>query len=168
MRKIAFFIFSSLFIFSQANASGNANINLPAYSQATCEGYTGTWRGFMTDPSNLFADGGPWPVTVQLYYHNGYIIGTTNSNPTNNSRIWAQCNNGVLSNIFWGEKGQCGSFSQQGLLVSQNALVLQLPYENAMNGAQFLTFLQRQNSKYHLPLPSNEASYALGSVQTCH
>ncbi|VVC75634.1 hypothetical protein AQUSIP_09240 [Aquicella siphonis] len=150
-------------------------ITLPAYYQAACGDYTGTWQGFMTDPADLFGNGGPWPVTISLYHQDGRIAGSSSavsyaadSGTIEGKRIWAQCQNGVLKNIFWGKKNACGSFSQDGALVSKNALVLRLNYENAMTGTNFLLFLQRKNNHYDGPVPAQKSDWILDHVNSCH
>jgi hypothetical protein len=150
------------------------SLTINNYYAATCDAYTGTWQGYLTDPSDLFGNGGPWPVTVQLLAKNNQLSGNTSAihyaqgNASISSRsIYAQCRHGKLTNIFWGELGQCGSLSQQGVLVSRNVLMLQLNYENSMTGATFTTFLTRQNNTYHGRLPST-TQYKPESVTSCH
>jgi hypothetical protein len=160
-----------LILISQSSFAYNNStkvITLAKYYRATCQDYTGTWQGFMTDPQELFADGGPWPVTLSLFNHGQYIIGQGGGAPVGIKKIWAQCKDGVLSNIFWGEKGACGGFSQQGLLVSKNVLVLELNYESAMIGTKFLLFLKRKNSVYSYQVPTKEKDYQLEKVKSCH
>jgi hypothetical protein len=168
MKTLRFLSFLFIFSLLDTAALANTSMTMPSYFQATCQDYTGTWQGFMTDPSQLFADGGPWPVTVDLYQHEGIIIGqTSKTKVVQRKRLWAQCKDGILSHLFWGDKGQCGDFSKQGLLVSKNVLVLSLHYENAMNGTDFLVFLQRKNNTYSHVKPRN-SELALGKVKSCH
>lgn len=152
-----------------------STITLSAYYQAACDDYTGTWEGFMSDPTDLFGNGGPWPVTIGMYYQAGRITGKTStvsyagkSGSIETKPLWAQCQNGVLKNIFWGKKSACGSFSQDGELVSKNVLVLRLNYENAMNGTNFLVFLQRKNNQYNGKIPAKQSDWVMDQVESCH
>lgn len=169
--KSFFILIIYLFLFFSVTVSADNNqqktvITIPKYFQATCDAYTGTWTGFMTDPEDLVDPGKVMPITISLYYKNGSIIGQSDS--SEHKKIWAQCHNGILSNIFWGNKQACGSFSQQGMLVSRYALVLLLHYESAMAGTDFLVFLQRKNKNYNYPVPKNNEDLLLGPVKTCH
>ncbi len=153
-------------------ASTTQTIQLSKYYQASCTSYTGTWRGFFTDPTDLFGNGGPWPVEISLYNSGTNIVGKVSDDkaPSYVSKsmqgtLWAQCHHGQLSNIFLGNEKQCGSFSQTGLLVSKNVLILQIKYENAMNGAPFLLVLKRINNHYAGDIPQN---MQMDSVQSCH
>lgn len=165
----------SLFTLQSAYASDTNTIQLNKYYAASCQDYTGTWQGWITDPTDLFANGGPWPLTVSLYNKNDRMVGQTslvkysnNGGEISKRQIWAECKNGVLADIFWGNKGACGSYSQQGLLVSKNVLVLQLNYENSMNGTSFLVFLSRKNNTYSYPVPKNTNDLTPGAIQSCH
>lgn len=156
---------------SQAESNG---ITLPSYYQASCDAYAGTWQGFITDPSDLYGSGGPWPITVSLAYKNGRVIGVTtpikyatNANIPS-KKVWAQCQNGQLSHLFWGEKGACGRFSEEGALVSKNALVLRLDQEGAMSGTQFMVFLQRKNAKFTGVMPAQASDWIVDKVSSCH
>jgi hypothetical protein len=170
MQQRLLIIFSVLFIFfmQPSFATESNGITLPKYYQANCQAYTGTWQGFMADPQGLFGNGGPWPVVISLYNRDTNIIGQGGGAPVGNKKIWAQCHNGVLSNIFWGNKAACGDFSQKGLLVSKNVLVLELHDENAMTGTNILLFLQRKNNAYLYTIPSNQQDYQLGEIKSCH
>lgn len=161
--------------FSTTLQATNVNeIALPKYTGANCQDYTGTWEGFITDPSDLFAKGGPWPVIISLYHKNGYIIGRVNKIRTSSHdgiearQIWASCKDGVLSEIFWGNRGTCGSVSQEGMQVSKNVVVLKLHWENAMANADFLTFLKRKNNLYPYPVPQKLHEYSIENIKTCH
>lgn len=158
-----------------ASENNQMVVTLNKYYAATCQDYSGTWHGIITDPGNLFADGGPWPVTISLHNKDGYIIGqssmiqyTHNGGEISKRQIWAECKNGVLDNIFWGNKGACGSVSHQGLLVSKNVLVMQLNYENSMTGTNFLVFLSRKNSAYPYSIPKNIHDFEPGPIKSCH
>jgi hypothetical protein len=163
-----------MFCLSNPAAAVNKNIKLDKYYQATCPLYTGTWTGFITNPTNLFGNGGPWPITINLYSNGNHIVGRSSAvdygkgGNIPSKPIWAQCQNGILSNIFWGEKGSCGRFSQQGLLVSQNVLILQFNWENAMSGTSFLSFLERKNNSYSDPVPEKKNDFILGGITSCH
>lgn len=149
--------------------SANSQITINKYYAAKCNDYTGTWTGMSTDPTDLFANGGPWPVTVNLSYLDGHIVGTNVGSPTKNTHIWAQCENGVLFNIFWAnKKTDCGDFSQSGMLISKNVMLISLQYENAMNGANFITVLQRAKTISPMPAPKTSDFLDPKSVQSCH
>jgi len=149
-------------------------MTLDKYYQAECEDYTGTWQGFITDRTDLFDDGGPWPITLKLYQQNGIIWGRTSEVKSKkhvtfaSNEFWAQCKNGKLQNIFWGKKNSCGALSQQGGLISRNVLALQLNWENAMTGAELLVFLQRKNNLAPYYESSHLISYDPSAVKTCH
>lgn len=156
-------------------AATPASMAVPGYSNAACQDYTGTWRGFITDPTDLFGNGGAWPITISLYQTEGHLIGQSTAvryADKNGSlpvkKIWADCKDGVLSQIVWGEKGECGGFSQQGMLVSRNVLMLQLNWESAMAGTTFIAFLQRENAKYPYKIPSGKDAFVYGKRETCH
>lgn len=150
-------------------------MNINQYYDARCQSYTGTWQGFMTDPSNLYGDGGPWPVTVSLYNRNDRMIGETsriqythNGGVIEPRQIWARCKNGVLDDIYWGSKDGCGDFSHQGLLVSKNVLILQLNHQSNMNEANFYLFLTRRNASYPHKIPEKYADLLPGDIKSCH
>lgn len=161
-------IIITMLLTSYVNA---ANIQLSPYYQANCADYAGTWQGFMTNPSDLFAGGGPWPVKLTLTEKQGQLYGRTivANNPVlqslNNREVFVRCENGNLQKIFWGKKGSCGTVSQQGVQVSKNVIVLQLMYENAMMNAPFLLFLKRTGgTPAAKPIPVLD----FDQVQTCH
>lgn len=175
MKRIMIFLFWILFLPAFTLADNSSSIQLSKYYQASCASYTGTWDGFFTDPTDLFGNGGPWPVQVSLYNNSNNIIGQANASkaPSFVSKaltgtVWAQCQNGQLSNIFLGNKNQCGAFSQTGLLVSKNVLIMQINYQNAMTGAPFLLVLKRVNNNYSGKIPQNASDMQLGSVESCH
>jgi hypothetical protein len=58
--------------------------------------------------------------------------------------------------------------SHQGMLVSDNTLVLQLRNENQMNGTDFLVFLQRKNHEFDFPAPKSVAEMMVSQVKSCH
>jgi len=169
-KYLIFFSFIATLSFTQfALAEPNANLTLSKYYHASCEAITGTWQGIYTDPTDLYGNGEPWPIRVNLYYQNGRIIGQANNiPPSRNSKIWAQCAQGTLQNIFMGNPGQCGAYSKGGELVSKNILVLYLHTENAMNGTDFLAFLKRVNNSYPYSIPSDPAAFEPGQITSCH
>lgn len=147
----------------------SADMTLQKYYGAQCKDYAGIWQGIITDPSDLFSPGGPWPMTVAFYYRNGDIVGNSQGSPVTNTHIWARCKKGLLWNIFWAKhKTDCGAFSQQGLLISKNVMLLTLHYENAMNGANFIAILQRKNVSYANPAPNTAAFLSPQAIQSCH
>lgn len=154
--------------------AGEPMLTLNKYYQADCKDFTGTWQGFMTDPTDLFGNGGPWPVTVSLYQQNGKVWGRTTEVKEKNhmifkaNEIWARCSDGKLTDVFWGLKNSCGALSQQGGLVSKNVLALQLNWENAMNGASLVVFLQRKDNLSPYFEPAHMSSYEPGKVTSCH
>lgn len=150
-------------------------INLNKYYVAKCEDYSGTWEGVVTDPTDLFANGGPWPVTVVLSVKGNEIMGQSSAfsyagkqGKFDSRMIRARCSNGQLSDIFWGKLDACGSLSQTGTLVSKNMLVMQLNYENAMINADMLAFLQRKSDQYYIPKSENMRPYDPKRVESCH
>ncbi len=164
-----------LLALSSSALAGAESIQLNKYFQADCQSYNGTWQGFVTDPTDLIGNGGPWPVTVSLSADNGQIWGRTtafsgsgNKATFKSNEIWARCKDGRLQDIYWGKKGDCGGLSQQGVLVSKNVLVIQINWENAMNGSNLLLFLQRKNNLSPYAEPSHVNSYDPAKVQTCH
>jgi|GEM_PF-3243028 hypothetical protein len=168
-------VLTGLLVLQTCFADDSTAVRLNKYYAASCQDYNGTWHGFITDPSDLFSNGGPWPLTISLYNRNNHIIGqstmiqySNNGGEISKRQIWAECRNGALNNIFWGNKGACGSYSHQGLLVSKNVLVLQLNYESSMTGTQFLVFLTRKNNVYPYPVPKKDEDFMPGSVTSCH
>mgnify|MGYP007027866177 CR=1 FL=1 len=149
-------------------------ISFAKYAHARCQDYTGTWEGFITDPHDLFANGGPWPVTVMLFHKNGYLIGHVSKvkisakNSIGSKQIWATCKDGVLDNIFWGNRGDCGSLSKEGLQISKNSLALKLHWENAMANTDFLVFLKKKNQRYPYALPKKLHEYNVQDIKSCH
>lgn len=178
--KLQFLLMSSLLSIltlktTYAGQDSQAVVSLNKYYAASCQDYTGTWHGFITDPSSLFSDGGPWPVTISLYNKDDHLIGqssmiqyTNNGGEISKRQLWAECKNGVLDNIFWGNKGACGSYSHQGLLVSKNVLVMQLNYESSMTGTNFLVFLSRKNNAYPYTIPKSANDLVPGTIKSCH
>jgi len=132
-------------------------ITIPLYYQATCNALTGTWQGFMVNPTDLVPS--KKSVTIQLIAKNNRIIGKYN-----NQYLYAVCNKGQLSKIFTGPK-KCGRFSNLGGLVANNALVLQVNEQNAMMDWNLLFFLQRVSDNTNFKLPQN---ITIDAVQTCH
>lgn len=174
MKKVNLVI-TLIFLFFLTNIASAGSISLQRYFNASCQDYTGTWNGFITDPTDLFGNGGAWPVTVYLYEKNGHIIGRSDSvtygkkeGVITAKKIWANCSDGNLSQIIWGEKGECGGVSQQGMLVSKNTMILQLDWESAMTGTTFVAFLQRVNTKYPYATPTKEEDFLYGKRETCH
>lgn len=156
-------------------AATPASMTLPVYFDANCQDYTGTWQGFVTDPSDLFGNGGAWPITISLYQQNGHVIGQSTAvtyakkdGVIPSKKLWADCKKGVLSQIVWGEKGECGAVTQQGMLISRHVLMLQLGWESAMNGATLVAFLQRVNSTYPFAVPTNKDAFVYGKRESCH
>ncbi len=139
-------------------AKANAFIKLPAYYTADCEDYTGTWQGFMTNPNDIVPDNAH--VTLQLLSKGNAVVGEYNHQP-----FWASCKNGVLNNIFVGEKNHCGKLSQQGLLVSKNALVVAINKQSAMMDWTLLLFLHRTSTNVSFTPPHNTS---LGDIRSCH
>lgn len=175
INRIKIFLLSIFFLPVFGLADINSSIELNKYFQASCVDYTGTWEGFFTDPTDLFGNGGPWPVHVSLYNSGNNIIGQADASkaPSFVSKaltgsVWARCLDGQLSNIFLGNKNHCGAFSQTGLLVSKNVLIMQINYQNAMSDAPFLLFLKRINDNYSGTVPQNVNDMQLGSVHSCH
>lgn len=165
-----FFIITTLLACTTAFASTH-NITLPGWYRAKCSDYTGTWHGFISDPNGLFGDGGPWQVSFYLYEKDNRIVGENSVfryTPTGaefmSRKVYAQCKDGKLSNIYWLDSKNCGSASQQGVLISKNTLALELRYDNAMTGTNMVAYLQRQNSRYPHNTPK---SMTPGSIQRC-
>lgn len=161
-------ITASVTVYADSNTQ---NLIIPKYYQASCQAYTGTWQGFYTDPTDLFGNGGPWPTKVSLYARGNQIIGNVQGYATDNKKtykLWATCNNGMLSNIFIDTAKQCGGASKQGSLVSKNVLIMNMHYENATTGTEFLTVLQRINNKYSYPIPTQVSAFGMPKIQSCH
>lgn len=169
------FWYAIIFMLCTPALASEQILSLDKYFQGTCQDYSGTWQGFMTDPTDLFDNGGPWPVTVSLYQLNGKIWGRTSAVKLTGKRaifksneIWARCNDGKLQDIFWGANNSCGTLSQQGGLISKNVLALRLNWENAMNSASLLLFLQRKNNLTPYYESSHMNAYDPAGVKTCH
>lgn len=149
-------------------------MSLDKYYQANCQDYAGTWQGFMTDPTDLFGNGGPWPITVNISQQNGKIWGRTSEVKEKkhivfkSNEIWARCSDGKLKDIFWGAKNSCGALSQQGGLVSKNVSALQLNWEGSMNNASLILFLQRKNNLSPYSEPDHMNAYDPVKIKTCH
>lgn len=165
----------ALYVMSFSVFAGDQTIALNKYYQADCQAYTGTWQGFVTDPTDLVGNGGPWSVTVSILQQNGRVWGRTTAfngaakkATFKNNEIWARCTNGQLQDIYWGKLGGCGGLSQQGMLVSKNVLVMQINWENAMNGSNLLLFLERKNNLSPYSEPSHMNAYDPAKVQSCH
>ena len=117
------------------------SLAIPRYYDASCNDITGVWQGFMADPTDLFYDGGPWPITINFHYKNGKIIGQTSSNKVwKKQKIWADCRDGVITKLF---AGKHRNYAPNGLLVAKHSLVLYLPFRGAMTGTDFLVFLKK-------------------------
>ncbi len=163
-----------IFLFCAPAFAGEQILSLEKYYQANCQDVTGTWQGFMTDPTDLFGNGGPWAITVSLYQQNGKIWGRTSEVKEkkhvifNSNEIWARCDQGKLQDIFWGKINSCGALSQQGGLISKNVLALRLNWENAMNSAPLYLFLQRKNNLSPYYEPDHMNAYDPAKVKTCH
>jgi hypothetical protein len=153
--KVNIIIISLLLVFYPAcYAAESQSLILSKYYQATCEDYTGTWQGMITDPTDLYGNGGPWSIQLSLSFQDGHITGRSaaiqyaNSSSIPAKQIWAQCRKGVLSGLQWGKRVSSRQHNQSGLLVSKHVLVLQLRTENAMMNAEMLLFLQRKSSPH--------------------
>ena len=134
-------------------------------SNTSCEQYTGTWQGFAVS-SNGPVDGGPYTVTLNLYQHQGNIVGQLdNPPPMLNHPIWMSCSQGRLADIFIGEQGGCGTVSQQGGLTTGNMLVLQLRWETAMSGGEYWVFAAKQNASFDGKIPSQ---LTISNISSCH
>lgn len=176
MKSLKFYlVFFILFFPSLTLAAATQFIQLNKYYQAKCPNYIGTWQGFFTDPTDLFGNGGPWPVKVSIYNKENKIIGKVSAKNAPNyvagamhGTLWADCQDGQLNNIFLGKPNQCGSYSQTGLLVSKNVLILQINYENAMNNAPFLLFLKRVSDHYSGKIPATLKSMTISKPISCH
>lgn len=151
------------------------SIMLSKYYRASCDDYTGTWQGFVTDPTDLIGNGGPWPITVSLHQENGHLWGRTTAFNGKGEKamfkpneIWARCTDGKLSDIFWGKLTSCGGLSTVGTIVSKNVLVMQLNWENAMTGANLLLFLQRKNKLSPYYEPTHVQAFDPAKVESCH
>lgn len=147
------------------------NLIIPKYFQASCQAYTGTWQGFYTDPTDLFGNGGPWPTKISLFVQGNQVIGMVQGYAADNKKVqklWATCNNGMLSNILVGTSNHCGGTSKQGALVSKNMIIMDMHYENAMTGTEFLTVLKRVNDAYPYPVPTQANAFVMPKIQTCH
>lgn len=125
------------------------SLQLPVYYQASCASYAGTWRGFMTNPSDLQAPA-TRAVTLQLGVKNNLIYGQMNQ-----QLFWAQCQNGRLANIFVGSANQCGRYSQQGALIGKDALAIEIDQQNAMMDWTWWLFLKRVSAQTHFNAPTN-------------
>jgi len=138
------------------------------YENATCQDYTGTWTGFIVEPKLAKS----LPLDVSLYSASSKVIGNIDSSSLGmektHNKIWADCKNGKLANIFWGEKGGCGGYAQEGFLTDKNTLILKLHYETLNEDAYYLAFLKKENSNYSLPVPTNAKDLEPGIVKTCH
>jgi hypothetical protein len=148
-----------------ANQSGVITFN--KYENARCQDYTGTWIGFIGEPKMAKS----WPATVSLYSSDSKIVGNIESSvdiEKPRQKIWADCKSGALSNVFWGEKGECGGYSQEAFLLDKNTLILKLHYETLNQDTYFLAFLKRENAKYSLPALTNPKDLEPGVVKTCH
>jgi hypothetical protein len=145
-------------------ANQNAIVTFNKYGAASCQDYTGTWVGFIGEAKSAKS----WPVTLSLYNQNKKIIGNIASTvelEKSRKTIWADCKNGNLSNIFWGEKGDCGGYSQEGFLMDKNVLVLKLHYETLKEDTYFIAFLNKKSADYSHPIPKD---LTLGIMKTCH
>lgn len=141
-----------------------STVTFKKYSSSSCSDYTGTWVGVVAEPKTAQS----WPATVSLYSQKDKIVGEIDSGAkTEKSRelIWADCKNGILSNIFWGEKGDCGGYSQEGFMTDKNVMVLKLHYETMKEDTYYIAFLNKKNSDYSHPIPKE---FSPGIVKTCH
>lgn len=152
------------FLTTAAFAVDHNFITFNKYTNASCQDYTGTWVGFLGEPKSAQF----WPATFSFYSQNDKIIGEVDSGArTEKSRelIWADCKNGVLSNIFWGEKGDCGGYSQEGFMTDKKVMVLKLHYETIKDDTYYIAFLNKKNSDYSYSVPKELTP---GIVKTCH
>lgn len=149
---------------SQVFAVEQSKITFDKYAAASCQDYTGTWVGFIAEPKSAQS----WPATVSLSNQNGKIVGEVDSTAkTEKSRelVWADCKSGVLTNIFWGEKGDCGGYSQEGFMTDKNVMVLKLHYETVKEDTYYIAFLTKKNNDYSYPIPKDLSP---GIIKTCH
>lgn len=170
------FIFSLILLSLPMSLLANtqSSIKLQKYFQANCQHYSGTWQGFFTNPSDLFGNGGPWQISLSLVTNGNKIYGTFNEKNLPSylksalkGHLYANCDNGILKNIFVGETNQCGAVSQKGLLVAKNVLVLQTDYQNAMMDAPLVFFLKRSTEQNTVTFPKNP-QWQWPSPKTCH
>ena len=153
--------------YTSVTSANTTSINIKQYYDANCSRLTGTWSGVYTDPTNLFGDGGPWPITISMTTKDNNIIGTIKTpGPLNgDSQLWGTCVRGRLTKIFAGSTNQCGDYAPDGVLISQNMIIMSIPYENAMTGTNFIVTLQRKNNSFTGEIP---AVPKLSPRQTCH
>lgn len=169
-----FFILTLLLIVNSALVyadSNSQNLIIPKYFQANCQAYTGTWEGYYTDPTDLFGNGETWQTKINLYAHGNQIIGNVQGYASEHQKVyklWATCKDGMLTSIYINNDKPCGGTSKQGSLVSKNVLIMNMHYENAMNGTEFLAIVKRVNDKYSYPIPTDTNAFVMPKVQTCH
>lgn len=155
-------------LFTSTAFSQNENkITFTQNISAACSDYNGTWEGTLGEVNT----GTSFPIVINLHNKNNKIIGRIN--PTAGrfmrDRIWADCKNGNLSNIFWGRKDTCGGYSQEGFLVSKDVMILKVHYESIdSKDTDFVVLLKKKNSNYPYPLPTDPKDYNLGNIRTCH
>lgn len=159
-------IFLLMVLFSSTAFSEN-KLTFAKYSSAMCSDYTGTWTGTLGEINT----GISFPIVINLHNKDNKIIGRIN--PTAGKfmrdKIWADCKDGNLSNIFWGRKDTCGGYSQEGFLVSKDVMILKVHYESIDNkDTDFVVLLKKKNSDYPYPLPTDPEEYNLGTIRTCH
>ncbi len=170
---LLFLIYSMIPLIASAAASAAMTIK-PAYN-ASCADLTGTWQGSFIDPTELFGNGGPWPIKFNLYNRGDTVIGQVDASQapayvkhSASGQFFAQCQQATLSKIFLKNKNHCGHFATQGALAGKNMLIFYLPYENAMNATDFLVVLTRSNNSYTGKIPKNVVSMQIPNIQTCH
>jgi len=173
VQKLAFItLLLPTLVFAASTTVPDQSVQLEKYYASACANYTGTWHGFFTDPTDLFGNGGPWPVTLSFINKGDKVAGWVSSKKapgyvsgTMEGMIWANCSKGQLSNIFMGKPKQCGVYSQSGLLVSKDVMILKINYQNSMTGAPFYLFLKRVNNKFQGKLPK---TMSIAAPETCH
>jgi hypothetical protein len=172
MKKLLLALFFSMFITTSYAAQ---LITLPAYFAASCDDYTGSWEGTLTDLNGLFNNDGPWPITVNLHASGNKVWGRTSEIIGKDKKqifpateIWAQVDRQKLVDIFWGKQNQCGMLSQQGALVSKNLLLITINWESPMTGTTLLMILQRKNNLSPYYETEHINSFNTATIQSCH
>lgn len=133
-----------------ANLPINSSIVIAKYYAAKCTNINGEWHGFFVDPTDLFGDGGPWPISADISCHNGRVNGVLNASQAPvyvraaaSGELQATCASGLITGVTLGKHIVHRSIVPNSMLISKNVLLLYVPYENAMIGTNFLLILKR-------------------------
>lgn len=173
--RLCMMIFAWVFLMTTSVMAAGDVMQIKPYYADSCKNLSGVWQGNAYDPTGLFGDGGPWPLTLNVSVKQndlyGEIKGVKNTSVKNalTGRIWATCADNAITNlIHMTENNSCGASSPVGVLATPSLLLLYVHWENAMNGTDFLLVLHKKSSTLGQSAIKDLVSKAKPDFKSCH